>query len=199
MRRSHRFTTLSQLGFTLLALTSCAEPSDVPPNERAGVSVASVSDSCRSVGLKATKNYSPTLWFDTERSLSSPVKFALPAEIAVLAGNAGNQESTFQYWLGVAGALVSCTYRGGADDAHPVSAAEVIHIACAPIDPTVATPGLYAEQDPTGVSPPYVSGHLASLPPSPSRGPAPVPRTLSIMARIDGHSASVTLTRSTGV
>ena len=123
--RSHRFTTLSQLGFTLLALTSCAEPSDVPPDERAGVSAAPVSDSCRSVGLRASKSYSPLLWFDTERTLSAPVKVALAAEIAVLAGNAGNQESTFQYRLGAAGALVSCTYRGGADDAHPVSPAQI--------------------------------------------------------------------------
>jgi hypothetical protein len=74
-----RIATLSLLGLIPLVITSCGELNAEPPNERAGASVAAVLGPCRSVGLRATKTYSPPLWVDTERSVSAPSWWATRA------------------------------------------------------------------------------------------------------------------------
>lgn len=78
----------------------------------------------QSIALTAQKDYSPTRWTDADVSFPSPVTFALPPEIAVTSGNAGNHYAILTLHT-AGGCQTMCKYRGGANQSHPHSAAQI--------------------------------------------------------------------------
>lgn len=78
----------------------------------------------QSVSLTAEKDYSPTRWTDADASFPTPVTFALPPEIAVTAGNAGNHYTILTLHT-TGGCQTMCKYRGGANQSHPHTAAQL--------------------------------------------------------------------------
>jgi|GEM_PF-5057166 len=51
---------------------------------------------------------------------AAPIWFAIPSRLLVADGNAGNYDATLSYRT-MAGALSTCTYRGGAATSHPIT------------------------------------------------------------------------------
>ena len=100
-----------------LALGACAGPTSAPTPQ----AVEAAAD----LTLEATKTYDPSAWRHDERTLTTPIRFALPGELPVVIGNAGNHEATLRYRLGPAGELVTCRYKGGSDQAHPVGEVQI--------------------------------------------------------------------------
>ncbi len=75
----------------------------------------------RTVTLTASKKYSPTLYLDASAAMTPAMKFAIPATLAVTAGNSANDWVTFTYQLN-SGAITTCKYRGGFGGPHPTTA-----------------------------------------------------------------------------
>jgi hypothetical protein len=73
--------------------------------------------------LTARKTYSPAAWTDDARTFSTPVTIAVPAELRVSEGNAGNATLTLSY-NDAAGVPRTCTFKGGASSLHPSNAAQ---------------------------------------------------------------------------
>ena len=78
---------------------------------------SATSQAMTSLTLEATKTYNPSTFVHDERFLDEPIEFAIPAEIPVVVGNAGNHRTKLRYRLG-SGDTVACVYKGGADVAH---------------------------------------------------------------------------------
>jgi hypothetical protein len=74
---------------------------------------------CVPVVLVASKSYEPASTWDMDLHDFSPhqITFAVPSELEVTAGNAGNHCSFLD--IEQAGALTRCAYKGGAATAHP--------------------------------------------------------------------------------
>jgi|GEM_PF-5307668 len=95
----------------LVAACESPSPDGSPAPSRAAQTATS------GLVLEASKTYSPSTWFHDERNLDRPVAFAVPAELPVTVGNAGNHTATLRFRRG--GDIATCEYRGGADQAHP--------------------------------------------------------------------------------
>lgn len=110
---------------------------------------------CRHADLIASKTYNPSAWQDATQTFAPSLKWKLPAEVPVLAGNAGNHWITISYSLGTsdagpdAGGPVSCRFKGGASQAHPNSPSQIalglkyVFLWCT----NGATPGTIIEAD----------------------------------------------------
>ena len=81
---------------------------------------------CSLVTVEATRSYNPTVQTDGLQSLSPPRHVAVPGELTVVQGNAGNKLSYL--WLRDAntGTNRKCTYQGGSSQANPSTEAERI-------------------------------------------------------------------------
>jgi uncharacterized protein (TIGR03382 family) len=77
----------------------------------------------QTVTLRASREYSPTHSTDADVTFPAPFTFALPAELPVTAGNAGNHWAELKLHT-TGGFETKCKYRGGSNFAHPQSAAE---------------------------------------------------------------------------
>ncbi|MEW5740420.1 MAG: hypothetical protein AB1938_15935 [Myxococcota bacterium] len=77
----------------------------------------------QTVTLQASRQYSPSRSTDADMSFASPFTFALPAEIPVTAGNAGNHWVELKLYT-ASGCETKCKYRGGSNYAHPQSPSE---------------------------------------------------------------------------
>ena len=88
-----------------------------------GASDAADGSTCRNVVLVASKTYNPSAWADATQTLSPALRFALPAEVPVTSGNAGNHWITFTFSLN--GTAFTCRYNGGASQAHPNSPSQI--------------------------------------------------------------------------
>ena len=78
---------------------------------------------CRPIALNAKRTYLPARWNDGAHIAAPVMSFAIPAEIPVTAGNAGNYQATFVYGNDLKAA--TCRYKGGATTGHPTSATDV--------------------------------------------------------------------------
>jgi hypothetical protein len=81
------------------------------------------------LSLVASKSYSPPVYQNADTSLMHIARFAIPNEINVISGNAGNHTATFTFvdnsFLG-SGASITVTYKGGASTGNPTSPAEIL-------------------------------------------------------------------------
>jgi hypothetical protein len=77
----------------------------------------------RDVTLEATRVYSPTRATDGSQTFTPAFSFAIPSEIPVVAGNAGNKKVVLTVDLG--GTRLRCRYRGGSPKAHPTSPQDI--------------------------------------------------------------------------
>ncbi|GMU62385.1 MAG: hypothetical protein AMXMBFR34_41480 [Myxococcaceae bacterium] len=82
-------------------------------------------DTCqpRTATLQASREYCPSRWNNADVSFATPFTFALPAEIPVTAGNAGNHWAELTLHT-TSGCETKCKYRGGSNYSHPQSQAE---------------------------------------------------------------------------
>jgi len=71
------------------------------------------------LSLEAARFYRPSAWQNDERTLAQPIEFTIPQAFQVVAGSAGNHRAKLRYRL-AGGPLVTCDYRGGSDQSHPV-------------------------------------------------------------------------------
>ncbi|MBI5547215.1 MAG: hypothetical protein HY901_25315 [Deltaproteobacteria bacterium] len=76
-------------------------------------------ESCRQVVLEASRSYRPSRWNDDFEIVAPSMRFALPADVPVVAGNSGNQWLTLGF--GTGWNQTYCRYRGGSAQAHPSS------------------------------------------------------------------------------
>lgn len=72
---------------------------------------------CRSSVLEATRFHSPTRIVDGDVSFSPAMDFAIPAELPVVAGNAGNKKAYLTIEL--ANKTIECEYRSRSTQSHP--------------------------------------------------------------------------------
>lgn len=77
----------------------------------------------RSKQLEAWRTYRPSRWFDDDEALTPPMTFTIPAELPVVAGNAGNKTAYLTFEIG--NDTVSCKYVGGSRKAHPKTPSDV--------------------------------------------------------------------------
>jgi hypothetical protein len=73
--------------------------------------------------LEASREYRPTRWHDGRLELSEGTSVRIPAEIPVIAGNAGNRDLRIS--ISTSGHETVCHYRGGARKAHPETPEEI--------------------------------------------------------------------------
>lgn len=74
---------------------------------------------CLHLNMVATKSYKPPASFDAEKTLDRIIQFAIPTEIPVTKGNAGNHLSKFYFTDPADNTEVACIYKGGANKPHP--------------------------------------------------------------------------------
>jgi len=75
--------------------------------------------------LAATRTYSPSRWTNSSVSFPLGAEVAIPAELPVTVGNAGNQWTWLLFTRATTKDLVRCMYRGGASSANPSEASEI--------------------------------------------------------------------------
>jgi len=80
--------------------------------------VFALADSPLTLKLVASRTYFPTRRYDARTHLERAFRFTLPAEIAVVDGNAGNHLARLSFRFST-GKPMTCLYRGGADRSHP--------------------------------------------------------------------------------
>ncbi len=94
-----------------------------PPTPDAGVPAVDAGVCApRSVVLEATRTYAPTHWTDGHAAFAPAFDFAIPTELPVVAGNAGNHWASLTFDVGTR--TIACRYRGGSSQAHPSSPAQ---------------------------------------------------------------------------
>ena len=103
------------LAGVLVALGACASNSSRSPLTTSEQAVSS--EVCRTETIHAGRTYEPSQALDGERRFLTPMRFAVPDELRVVAGNAGNHKAEFAWRLG--NTTTTCTYRGGASKSHP--------------------------------------------------------------------------------
>lgn len=77
----------------------------------------------RSISLDAKRSYRPSRWDDDEELLTPAMTFAIPAELPVVSGNAGNKTAYLSFDIG--DDTVTCKYLGGSRKAHPYTSSDV--------------------------------------------------------------------------
>lgn len=106
----------------LIAAASCSAKEETTGSQRSALLDGGGDGGCRQTALTASKSY-PAPWSDANESFSPTFKFKIPAELPVVAGNAGNAPATLSFTAG--GVAVACNYIGGASVAHPVDSADI--------------------------------------------------------------------------
>lgn len=107
----------------LIAAASCSAKDEATESQRSAL-LDGGDGGCRQTALTASKSYgSPATWSDATEAFSPSLKFKIPAELPVVAGNAGNAPATLSFTA--SGVAVTCNYVGGASVAHPVDSADV--------------------------------------------------------------------------
>ncbi|MGV3619896.1 MAG: hypothetical protein ACO1OB_03710, partial [Archangium sp.] len=77
----------------------------------------------RAITLDAKRSYYPSRWDDDEVTFTPAMTFAIPAELPVISGNAGNKTAYLSFDIG--SETVTCKYVGGSRKSHPRSASDV--------------------------------------------------------------------------
>jgi hypothetical protein len=80
---------------------------------------------CADLVVEGSRSYCPPGRDDGMVTPAYPGSFAIPAELPVIGGNAGNGYAALAFRRPAASTEIRCRYRGGASRAHPTSPADV--------------------------------------------------------------------------
>jgi RHS repeat-associated protein len=106
----------------LVAAASCSSREETD-SQRSALLDGGTDGGCRATQLTASKTYLPPTWNDATEAFSPAMKVRIPAELPVIAGNAGNAPATLTF--SAVGVTVTCNYLGGASVAHPSDPADI--------------------------------------------------------------------------